>query len=171
MASTRHRRFILVLLACFAGTAIAQSLTQDPDWTESDVPLPGALNTSKLIKLEMLRSTLKFGVDPASVTLDKDGIVRYVVVATSSTGAINAFHEGIRCDTGQFRVYARYNPDSGWIRTSGISWRSLHDGALPSRHGLLIARTGACIANGANVSAERIVRDLAGGVNWRFTNN
>lgn len=171
MASTPHRRFIIALLACSAGAAFAQGFTQDPDWKEADVPLPGPLTTGKLIPLEMPQSTLRFGVDPASVKLDNDRIVRYVVVATSSTGAVNAMHEGIRCDTGEFRVYARYNRDSGWVRATGLTWRSLHDGALQSRHSLLIARTGGCIANAPNTSAERIVRDLAGGVNWRFTNN
>ena len=36
-------------------------------------------------------------------------MVRYVVVATSDSGAVNAIYEGIRCDTGRFKVYARHN--------------------------------------------------------------
>ncbi|MEP6790596.1 MAG: CNP1-like family protein [Ramlibacter sp.] len=171
MASIRPRKFIASLLACTACAALAQGFTQDPDWKEAEAPLPTTLNTAKLIKLEMPRSTLNYGVDPASVRLDADGIVRYVVVATSSSGAVNAFQEGIRCNTGEFRTYARYNPGSGWVRMPGLTWRSMHDGALPSKHTLLIARNGACVAGGTNTSAERIVRDLSGDANWRFTNN
>ena len=38
-----------------------------------------------LIPLDIPGSTLRFGVDPASVTIGSDGIVRYVVVASSTT--------------------------------------------------------------------------------------
>ena len=36
--------------------------------------------------------------------IGKDGIVRYVVVATSATGAVNAMYEGLRCDRAVLRV-------------------------------------------------------------------
>jgi hypothetical protein len=76
-------------------------------------------------------------------------------------------YEGIRCTTGEFKVYARHNPGSGWVRSEG-EWRSLTDGALPSRHSLLIARTGACVGQGANLTAAQIVRDLDQSADRRF---
>lgn len=160
----------LLALALAAGAAQAQLTPPDPDWKEVEAPPPAPLRTDRLIRLELPGSTLRFGVDPASVVLTSDGVVRYVVVATSDTGAVNAFYEGIRCSTGETRLYARHNPDKGWVPVKDAQWRSLQE-ARPSRHSLVIARTGACVGGAPNQSAAQIVRDLGGSVNWRFWNN
>jgi hypothetical protein len=154
----------LVLGAC---AAHAQLVTADPDWREVEAPPPPALKLDGLIPLEMPRSALRFGVDPASVSLGSDGIIRYVVVATSATGAVNGLYEGLRCNTGEFKVYARHNSGSGWMVVKDSLWRPLHD-AQTSSHSLLIARTGACIGGGPNRSALQIVRDLRAPVDTRF---
>jgi hypothetical protein len=162
-----RREAVALALALCATAALAQLNPIDPDWREAEAPSPPDLRTDRLIPLEMPPSALRFGVDPASVSLGRDGIVRYVVVATSTSGAVNAMYEGIRCNTAEFKVYARYNPGSGWVRSQG-EWRSLQDGALPSRHSLMIARTGACVGQGANLTAAQIVRDLGTSADRRF---
>ncbi len=163
-----RRAWACATLALAAVGAAGQTLLPaDPDWRELDAPPPPALKTERLIAIDMPLSLLRFGVDPASVSLSSDGIVRYVVVAASSSGAINASYEGVRCATGQFKVYARHNPDSGWVRAQG-EWRSLQDPALASRHSLEIARNGACMGRGTAPTAAQIVRDLRGGVDTRY---
>ena len=107
--------------------------------------------------------------DPASIAVTSDEIVRYVAVAASSTGVVNALDEGIRCNTDEVRVYARHNPDKGWVQMTDSPWRSLHETRQP-RYSLVLARTGACIGNAPNQSAAQIVCDLGGSVNWRFWN-
>ena len=165
----RHSAWAIALM--LAAVAVhAQDIPSAADWKEVEVAPPPPVRTDRLIPLEMPASTLRFGVDPASVAVSADGVVRYVVVATSSTGAVNAFYEGIRCSTAETRLYARHNPDSGWVPVTDSQWRSLHENR-PSRHGLAIARTGACIGRSPNRSAEQIVRDLGGDVNRRFWNN
>lgn len=150
------------------GAAVhAQVAPVDPDWREAEAPPPPAVRTEGLIPLEMPRSNLRFGVDPASVSLGKDGIVRYVVVATGEGGALNALYEALRCDTGQFKVYARYNAGSGWTIVKDSQWRELRD-APGSSHGMAIARSGACVGRAPNGSASQIVRDLSAPVNRRF---
>jgi hypothetical protein len=163
----RHNAIAAALLACAALASQAQLATPDPDWKEADAPPPPALKLDGLIPIDQPGSSLRFGVAPGSVTVGKDGIVRYVVVATSTSGAVNAIYEGIRCNTGEFRVYARHNPSSGWSLNKDSLWRSLHD-PQPSAHTLTIARSGACIGDGTNRSAEQIVRDLRGSVDHRF---
>lgn len=153
-----------------ASSAGAQLVTPDPDWKETEAPAPPAFKLDGLIPLEIPRSGLRYGVDPASVALSPDGIVRYVVVATSTTGAVNAIYEGIRCNTAEVKVYARHNPDSGWTKASG-DWRALHDSYPSSRHSLLIARTGACMGHAPNRSAAQIVKDLRSPVDSRFEND
>ena len=166
----RRARGWMLVLAFAAGAGHAQLSPPDPDWKEVDAPPPARLRTDRLIRIELPESALRFGVDPASIALGSDGIVRYVVVATSSTGAVNAFYEGVRCSTGEVKVYARHTPDSGWVPLKDAQWGSLHD-TRPSRHSLVIARTGACVGGAPNQSVAQIVRDLGGSVNWRFWNN
>lgn len=156
-------------LAMAAGAVQAQLTPPDPDWKEVEAPAPRPLRIERLTRIELPESTLRFGVDPDSVVLTSDGIVRYVVAATSSTGAVNGFYEGIRCSTAEVKVYARHNPDSGWVPVKDSQWRSLHE-SRPSRHSLVIARTGACAGGAPHQSAAQIVRNLGGDVNWRFWN-
>ena len=160
----RPERFLLALLI---GTcaAHAQLAPPDPHWKEAQVP-PPALKTSGLIPLEIQRSSLRFGVDPDSISL-RDGVVRYVVVATSTTGVVNAMYEGLRCETAEYKVYARHNMNSGWTEAKDSPWRPLHEQPV-SQHTLTIARTGACIGGGPNRSASQIVRDLGSNVDMRF---
>ncbi len=160
---------IALALALAACAAQAQSTPGGPDWTEAQVPPPPTLQLDGLIQLDMPGSNLRFGVAPGSVNVGADGIVRYVVVASSTTGTVNAMYEGIRCGTGEYKVYARHNPDSGWTPARDTPWRSLHEQPM-SRHSLLIARTGACMGHGANGSAARIVKDLRSPVDSRFSN-
>ena len=165
-----NARALVLALALAGGAAQAQLSVPDPDWKEVDAPPPAPLRTSGLVRIDLPESMLRFGVDPASVSLSSDGIVRYVVVATSNSGAVNALYEGIRCSTGEMKLYARHNPDSGWVLVKDSGWRALHE-TRPSRHSLVIARNGACIGGAPNQSAAQIVRDLGGSVNWRFSNN
>jgi hypothetical protein len=162
----RASRIALALAAC-ASTATAQLAAVDPDWREVEVPPPPAVKLQGLIPLEVPRSSLRFGVDPTSVAVGNDSIVRYVVIAAAQGGAINGLYEGLRCNTGEYKVYARYNAGSGWTVVREASWRSLHD-AQNSSHSLLIARTGACVGRAPNGSAAQIVRDLRAPVNTRF---
>ena len=159
---------LIAALALAAPLAQAQLLAPvDPDWREVQAPPPPAVRLEGLIPLGMPRSTLRFGVEPASIAIGDDGIVRYVVVATSAGGAINALYEGIRCSTGETKVYARYNTGSGWTIAKDAPWRPLL-GAPGSGHSLVIARTGACIGHAPNRPASQIVRDLRAPVNTRF---
>ncbi len=163
-------RFDSWLPALLLGTcaAHAQLAPLDPDWKEVEAPPAPSFQTTGLIPLDIPRSSLRFGVDPASISLGRDGVVRYVVVATSDTGAVNALYEGIRCSSGDFKVYARHNPGSGWTVAKDTPWRSLHEQPI-SRHSLTIARTGACIGDGTNRSASQIARDLRASVDRRFS--
>ena len=154
--------------ALLAMSLAAQAQQGPPDAGDAEVQYsaPPDLRLDGLIPLEMPRSTLRFGVDPASVSVGTDRIVRYVVVATSDTGAVNALYEGIRCRTGEFKVYARHTPGAGWTQVKDSPWQSLQG----QRHSQLIAREGACVGRGANLTAAQVVHDLRSPVDRRFGN-
>ena len=83
------RKFLALALCAGAAPAFAQfSASADPDWKEIEAPAPPALRTQGLIPLDIPGASLRFGVDPASISVGGDDVVRYVVVATSRTGTV-----------------------------------------------------------------------------------
>jgi hypothetical protein len=163
-----HRSsFVALALAGACMAVSAQVAPDDPDWKELDTPAPPPLRTSGLVPVEVEGTTLRFGVDPASVRIGPDRIVRYVVVATSPSGTVNAMYEGIRCDVGEVKVYARHNPDSGWVPARNSDWQPLGRAAI-TRHSNAVARSGACYGRAPNRNAAQIVLDLRAPVDRRF---
>ena len=156
---------LLISLACSL-SAQAQLVDADPDWKEAEAPPPPALRTQGLVPLDMGSSVLRWGVDPASISIAKDGVVRYVVVAEGQ-GAVNALYEGLRCSTGEVKLYARYAGDK-WAPAAGADWKPLENRNAAVRHSLAIARNGACIGHGTNRSPAEIARDLGRGTDSRF---
>ncbi|MCC2676573.1 MAG: hypothetical protein K0R58_3520 [Ramlibacter sp.] len=164
------RRFLALALACATASSFGQLVDVNPDWKEVEVPPPPALRTQGLIPIEMPGGiSLRYAVDPASVTVGADSVVRYVIVASSPSGAVNALYEGVRCNTAEVKVYARHNPDSGWVPMPKAEWQPLHN-RPNSRHSLVVARTGACVGQGPSGSASEIVRALRTPADMRFMN-
>jgi len=154
-------RIACVLLLMLSSTVWAQFVPDDPEWKESDVPPPPAFNMSKLVTFEVSpNSSLVFGVDPASISISKsDGVVRYVMVATSASGARNVMYEGIRCATGEFKTYGRYTPEGRWDMVNNAEWRTMF-GNMPSKHALRFAQAGACDNAGLPASVNVMVGRL-----------
>jgi hypothetical protein len=146
-----------LLLACLPLAAMAQLAASDPDWKESPVPPPPAFDQARLVPFDVsATSSLRYGVDAATLKITPDGIVRYVVVATSTSGALNAMYEGVRCATGEVKTYARFNPGSGWKLLANVEWKSLQPG-----YAYKLARQGLCTGgNAPQPSVDRIVRTL-----------
>lgn len=138
----------------------AQSPLDDPDWVESKTPAAPAFDPDRVLPLDMPPYvSLKFGVDPATLSITPDGIVRYVVVARSDSGSVTAFYEGILCAKGEVKSYARTQSDGQWRTIAKPQWRALDDNQ-PSRHAWVFARQGACDGGTAASSVADIVRAL-----------
>jgi hypothetical protein len=137
-----------------------QLVPLDPDWKETDVPPPPAFNPDQLISLEMPPyMSLKFGIDPSTIKLTDDGIVRYVVVAANRDGGgFNAFYEGMRCTTAEYKSYARFGDDGTWKTISNSEWKRL--GAQNSRYTQVLASQGLCRDRAPRISVEDIIRAL-----------
>ena len=121
------------------------SNVDDPEWVETDAPPPPAFDTSKLVMFDVsINSSLTYGIDPSTIRISpRDGLVRYVVVATSDSGAKNVLYEALRCATGEYKTYARYSSDGNWSQVTEPKWKSMF-GNMPSRHPLRLARAGGC---------------------------
>jgi len=130
----------------------------DSEWKEVEVPPPPGLRTTGLVQLEVAGgSELRFGIDPDTVAIGSDGVVRYVIVAMSHSGAVNALYEGVRCDKADYRVYAR-SSGQGW-RAVETEWKSMIEGS-EARSARAAALAGVCSGHMPNRSKEQIVVDL-----------
>ncbi|MFP3565777.1 CNP1-like family protein [Paraburkholderia sp. SIMBA_030] len=108
-------------------------LDKPTNWVENKVDtLPPLPQDSNLLPFEVSGNTpLQFSIDRNSVSVGSDGVVRYTVVVTSSSGARNVNYEGIRCDTYEWRLYAGLNADhDGWDRTVENGFTRIENGAL-----------------------------------------
>jgi hypothetical protein len=153
----------LALLLGLSVTAWAQRDVEVMDWKEGEIPPPPAFDMGKLLTFEMsASSSLVFGVDPATLSIGRDGVVRYVMVATNASGVRNVFYEGICCATGEFKTYARYAPEGRWNKVANAEWRSVFEN-MPSKHALQFAKAGACDSAAPASSVYEIVRQLKAG--------
>ena len=172
-----ERALLLLCVAVLAGCASGNHNTDNPDWaqsgmppppkrTESDTewaettaPPPPAFSESRLLPIEMPPyMTLKFGVDPNTIAITPDGIVRYVVVAQNRNGGgANAFYEGVRCSTAEMKSYARYN-NGTWQETKTPEWKRIDD--LNSRYAKALSTQALCRGNAPRNSVGDMVRNL-----------
>ena len=139
----------------------AQYLSDNTDWVESDAPPPPAFDLGKLLTFTgAVSSSLVYGVDPSTIRISNaDGVVRYVLVATSSSGARNVMYEAIRCSTGEFKTYARYSPDGRWSKVAEPQWRSMFEN-MPSKHALYMAGAAVCDGAAPVLTVTAMVRRL-----------
>lgn len=163
MKSKQNLVILAALLIGLTGAAWGQLAVDNPDWQEIEVPPPPTFDVNKLITFEVSRNAaLVYGVDPAAIRISNvDSVVRYVMVATSASGATNVMYEGIRCATGEFKTYARYSSDGRWRMVDNPEWRSLYSGAA-SRHALQFAKAGACENAAPASTVQAIVSRLKG---------
>jgi CNP1-like family len=150
-----------VLLCC--APAAAQFVAADLDWKEIDAAPPPAFELRRLVSFDVSSSTnLKWGIDPDTVVIANDSTVRYVVVAQSPSGVINAMYEVIRCNTAEWKTYARFNKDSGWSKVADAQWQSLAVSS-PSRYALRLAQQGVCTGAAVTQTVRDMVRYLKQG--------
>jgi hypothetical protein len=151
-----RRRFALAAaIAAATAPALAQIFGE---WNEGPVPDAPALKTDALVPIDIEGSELRFGIDPASVSVGKDRVVRFVFVATSRSGVVNAFYEGVHCERATYRLYARHSPSQGW-RPVEADWKPLKEG-VEGRYAWQAARAGVCSGRVPGGTPAQIVDSL-----------
>jgi hypothetical protein len=138
------KRLCTLWLATAAVSVLAQTPAETAEGVEDAVPPPTRYSTEKLIPIEMPRYvTLAVGIDPDSVSVAADGVIRYVVVMRNATGSLNIAYEGISCVRGEVRTYARINSNGNWVSPASARWLALTANHA-SKHALAIAQQGLC---------------------------
>lgn len=154
------RRLAAVLLALGLAPAAMAQLFANPEWKESPVPPAPAFDHRRMLEIDMpLMLDLKYGVDPATLVVTGDGVVRFVIIAKSTgpSAAVNAFYEGIRCATGEGKTYARFSGDA-WHDVQNPEWTSLDQPR--TRYSLALARQAVCRSGAPRETASEMVRAL-----------
>ena len=80
-------------------------------------------------------SEFRFFIDPASISVGRDGMVRYTLVARSSEGPDNVSFEGMRCTSAEVRIYA-LGRDGRWVPRTG-EWRAIEPRSVQRWHNAL----------------------------------
>jgi len=153
-------------IACvLCGLTAAVGAQAQNTWQENEVALPAPVQRSQLIPFDMSsRTELQFSVDASSISVGSDRVLRYVLVARSSSGAENILYEGLRCETGEARNYARWNaPEQRWVPYSGSTpWRPL-SGVAASLPAARLAYLAFCEGRTPTEPMERLLADLRRG--------
>lgn len=155
-------RVLAGVVVSTAAVALAQSPSTD-NWQENAVPPPAHFKTEGLHIFDVsVSSSLVYGIDPDTLMLGTDGVVRYVLVARSKSGATNVLFEGIRCKTAEMKTFARWNNQGSWISGAEGAWRPLNFSG-PTNHAMHLARDGICEGKTPNGSARNMLQALQRG--------
>ena len=112
----------LVSMPVFAGLLV----DADPDWKEGEVEMPAPPQAAGLRAFDIgSTSPNAFFVDEQSVTVGEDRVVRYTLVVRTPGGAENVTFEGIRCATGERRIYASGRKDGTWTPMKSSEWQPI----------------------------------------------
>ena len=125
------KRLLAFLLGACAGLCVAQPKSDHEveverrEWKESEYKLPPPPKPQDLVEFYVSAGTdFRFFIDQKSLSVGKDGVVRFTLLARSTTGAETVSHEGIRCSQGSYRVYAYGRQGTGWTERES-DWRPL----------------------------------------------
>ncbi|WP_254431960.1 CNP1-like family protein [Azonexus fungiphilus] len=140
-----HRLVRGMLLAALAFAAVGasaqsrESLSDEPvQWQEQAVSMPPAPRREALLPFYVSATTSnRFFVDSASLTVDGDGVVRYVLLVETAGGAVNTTFEGMRCETRERKIYATGRRDGSWTKSRNEAWEKIRDIAPNRQHAAL----------------------------------
>lgn len=148
-------------LAAAAWAEIGFRGLDDPDtphWVEEEVEPPAFPQEANLLPFYVSEMTAhRFLIDGESLSVGKDGVVRYVLVVRSAGGATNVSFEGIRCETRQYRLYAMGRQDGSWVKARLSQWRPIENKPM-NRHHAALSRDLFCPA-GVTISTPAEGRD------------
>ena len=114
---------ILVLLSATARAQLLGRIFDEEEWTEQQARLPAFPKPENLVLVPIdAVKTFEFRIDASSIDVGQDGVIRYTLVARSSSGSENISFEGIRCDTAERKLYAFGRANKTWAQARTVGW-------------------------------------------------
>jgi hypothetical protein len=124
------RAVLLCLFLLFLTSPAARGAWGDFDfefdnekpWVELQARLPAFPDLDAALPFFVsAASDNRFFIDPASLSVGEDDVVRYTLIVRSPAGATNITFEGIRCRTREFKIYA-FGRNGEWSRNRYAQW-------------------------------------------------
>jgi hypothetical protein len=113
----------LPLLAHAEWGEFEHDFEQEKSWVEVAAQLPAYPKAENLLPFNVSSATRhQHFVDAASISVGADKVVRYTVVIEATGGAKNVSFEGLRCESGERRLYAYGHPDGNWSKARNAGW-------------------------------------------------
>lgn len=99
---------------------------QEKPWQEVQAQLPAYPKKEALLPFQVSPATAnRYFIDPASLSVGTDGVVRYTAVVQAAGGAEDVSFEGMRCSTGERKLYAFGHADRAWSRNRYAKWEPI----------------------------------------------
>lgn len=116
---------ILFVSAC-AKPAFKDEFENEKTWVEQLTQLPAYPEEKNLMNFDAGAATNnRYMIDPNSIKIGQDGVIRFSLVIKSSEGAQNVSYEGIRCATNERKLYALGRNDRTWAKPRVSEWEKL----------------------------------------------
>ena len=134
------RKSLLALLLLWHGASQAdfEEDYEKKNWKEIEIQLPAAPRAENLIPFYVSAATTnQFLIDGSSLSVDVDGVVRYVMVVVSPEGARSVTYEGMRCEAKERRIYASGHADGTWAKSRRNEWVRIQDATANRQHAAL----------------------------------
>ncbi len=141
-AQKSRRLFAAGILSCiftlFSGAALAVDDDEEAPWQEGEVAYPAPPQDQHLLPFYVSPTTNnRFLIDEESLSVAEDDVVRYTLVIISPAGARNVSYEGIRCATGERRIYAFGRSDGTWSKARNSAWHKIQAKEMNRYHAAL----------------------------------
>jgi len=134
-------KILPALLLCLPLVAQAEwgqfdhEFEQDKPWAEVAAQLPPYPKAENLVEFNVSSAPRnRHSIDTESISVGEDKVVRYTVVIDAAGGAKNVAFEGLRCATGERRLYAYGHPDGAWSKARNAGWEPIKFRSLLSYH-------------------------------------
>lgn len=112
--------------------------SEEAKWEELELVLPKLAKEEDFLPIYVSAAAVnRFFVDPASVSVGSDGVVRYTLLIATPGGVKNLSYEGMRCLTRERRVLAIGRGDGTWSLAKGKQWEKIREGGVNRYHAAL----------------------------------
>lgn len=111
-------------LAAWAGWGeFDMDFDNEKPWVELQAQIPAYPKLENALPFIVSGATdNKFFIDPQSISVGEDDVVRYTLIVKSPEGVLNVTFEGISCRSREVKLYAFGKADGTWSRNRYAKW-------------------------------------------------